>query len=481
MFTGIDIGGTNTDIAVIDSQINTYKVPNTDGLDNALQKISSYGRLAISTSQPLNEIITGHTADIRTITIPGPGLVYPGAVKGSVSHRGDIVEPIDPEEIKKIMKGQHARAIAIAGKFSVRNDALEKQVYDIVSQFYSDEQIALSYPIGALNFPARIHTTKLNARIKGKVASLIRQIQKVNPDFFFVTSTGGLTSPARALDNPMLLFHSSPATVANGAYYLTKNENCLVIDIGGTTTELVPLKDGKPILETVVLEGAKTMIQAVSAMSIPFGGDSCIRSDLCPFRAGSSRSFGGGEPTLTDALNVMGARIGDAERSEVLDHTTAQNVVHRYLETVASAVKEYHPEVLIGTGYLAHYLLSDIAERAQTVGIVPEHAASANAVGAAVSKVSLEVHIHVDSERKRLTLNGISYPYKDTRDEEDLLSYATELVREIARKEGAPEEDIEDIEVLYFSSYDVVRGWRVTAKITNMVLAIAPGISVEAL
>jgi N-methylhydantoinase A/oxoprolinase/acetone carboxylase beta subunit len=44
------------------------------------------------------------------------------------------------------MKGQHARAIAIAGKFSVRNDALEKQVYDIVSQFYSDEQIALSYP-----------------------------------------------------------------------------------------------------------------------------------------------------------------------------------------------------------------------------------------------------------------------------------------------------------------------------------------------
>ena len=50
-----------------------------------------------------------------------------------------------------------------------------------------------------------------------------------------------------------------------------------------------------------------------------------------------------------------------------------------------------------------------------------------------------------------------------------------------SRKEGAPEEDIEDIEVLYFSSYDVVRGWRVTAKITNMVLAIAPGISVEAL
>ncbi len=481
MFTGIDIGGTNTDIAVIDSQINTYKVPNSDGLENALSKISTYGRLAVSTSQPLNEIITGHTADIRTITIPGPGLVYPGAVKGAVSHRGDIVEPIDPEEIKKIIKGQHARAIAIAGKFSVRNDSLEKQVYDIVSQYYSDEQIAISSPIGALDFPARIHTTKYNAGIKGKVASLIRQIQRVHPDFYFVTSTGGLTSPTRALLNPMVLFHSSPATVANGAYYLSRNENCLVIDIGGTTTELVPLKDGKPIYETVVLDGSKTLIQAVSATSIPYGGDSCIRSELCPFRAGNSRSFGGGEPTLTDALNVMGARIGDADRSAVLDHTDAQRAVHQYLELVSSAVKEYHPHILVGTGYLAHYLLSDIAERAQTTGIVPEHAASANAVGAAVSKVSLEVHIHVDTERKRLTLNGLSYPYKDARDEEHLITYAMELIRDIARKEGAPEEDIADIQVLSYSSYDVVRGWRVTATITDMVLAIAPGISVEAL
>jgi len=75
MFAGIDIGDTNTDIAIIDSQINTYKVPNADGLDNALSMISPGGRLAISTSQPLNEIITGRSVDIRTICIPGPGLV----------------------------------------------------------------------------------------------------------------------------------------------------------------------------------------------------------------------------------------------------------------------------------------------------------------------------------------------------------------------------------------------------------------------
>ncbi len=481
MFTGIDIGGTNTDVAVIDSQISTYKVPNGEGLDHALMKTSKTGRLAVSTSQPLNEIITGPPVDIHTITIPGPGLVYAGAVKGAVSHRGDIVEPINPDEIYQLMRGQHARAIAIAGKFSVRNDIQEKQVYDIVSQFYSDEQIAISSPLGGLNFPARIHTTRYNARIKGKVSSLIKQIKKVNPDFYFVTSTGGLISSDRALENPMLLFHSSPATVATGAYYLSKIDDCLVVDIGGTTTELVPVQAGKPIFETVILDGSKTMIQAVSATSIPYGGDSCIRDGLCSFRVGCSRAFGGGEPTLTDALNVLGARIGQATRSDVLDRMTAQHVVQQYVDAVSHAIEKYHPSVLVGTGYLAHYLLSDLAERIKTTGVVPEHAASANAVGAAVSKLSLEVHVHVDTERKRLTLNGMAYPYKDMQDEEHLLTYVTELVRDIARRERAPEEDIEDVQIRLFSSYDVVRGWRVTAKITDMVLAIAPGISVEAL
>ena len=176
-----------------------------------------------------------------------------------------------------------------------------------------------------------------------------------------------------------------------------------------------------------------------------------------------------------------GARIGDVSRSEVIEKTLAQTVVYNYLELVSTAVREYNPKIIIGTGYLAHYLLSDIAERARTIGIVPEHAASANAVGAAVSRVSLEVHIHVDSERKRLTVNGIEYPFHDPADDEQLLTHTTELIRDIARKEGAPDNDIQEVQVLFFSSYDVVRGWRVTAKITDIILGIAPGISSEAL
>lgn len=480
MFTGIDIGGTNTDIAVIDSVIHTYKIPNRSGFKEALKIVPASQRLAISTSQPLNEILTGSPVDIRSITIPGPGLIYPGAVKGAVSHRGEIVEPIDRDEILNLIRNCHADKIVIVGKFSVRNSSLEDEVHTIVSDFFSDEHVATSSHLGVLNFPARIRTTEMNVRIKAHVAALIRQISAVHNNFLFVTSRGGLCGPDQVYLNPSLLFHSSPATVATGAYYLSREEDALVIDIGGTTTDLIRISGGKPVYETVVFEGKKTLIQAIEAKNIPYGGDSAIRDELCRFRTGAPRSFGGGEPTLTDALNVLGARIGDEKRSQGLDPKKAHEVVQGYLETVASAVREYHPKILIGTGYLAHYLLPEITERAQTPGTVPEHAASANAVGAAVSRVSLDFHVHADSEQKRLIINGKDHEYRGSFDDESLIRYMHTFARNSAVSEGAPEDDVNDLIMHSFTAYNVVRGWRVTARISDFVLGIAPGISMEA-
>lgn len=159
MFTGIDIGGTNTDIALIDDDIHTIKMPNTVGLSLALHEAGRGGRLAVSTSQPLNAMVTGPGGTIRTITIPGPGLVYGGAIKGAIGPRGDIMEPVDTEEIERLLRGSRADAIAIAGKFSVRNPIQEEIVRDIARQFFDDDQIAISAPLGGLNFPARITTT----------------------------------------------------------------------------------------------------------------------------------------------------------------------------------------------------------------------------------------------------------------------------------------------------------------------------------
>ncbi len=480
MFTGIDIGGTNTDIALIDDDIQTIKVPNSKGLEQALEMAGQSGRLAVSTSQPLNAMVTGTAGRIRTITIPGPGLVYGGAVKGAVGPRGDILEPVDTEEIEKLLKGCRADGIAIAGKFSVRNPVQEEIVRDIARQFFNDEQIAISASLGGLNFPARIATTRINAGIKSKVAALSDRIRKTHQDSLFVTSDGGLCGHDRAIENPSLLYHSSPATVALGAGYLSKKKNFLVVDIGGTTTDLVPIKDGKPILETLFVQGKRTLIQAVSADTIPFGGDSCIRDELMQFRSGNARAFGGAEPTLTDAINVLGADIGDTSRSCCLDPQKAEDAYREYLETLGGIIHQMDPALIVGAGFLAPYLIPDLADEARVRFFVPDHAGSANAVGAAVSRISISIHAHADSQRGVLSLNGIDHPLPAGMSDDDLLVHTGELVRTMAREEGAPQEDLHELITSRYSAYNVVRGGRVQARITDFVIGIAPGITAEA-
>ena len=78
-------------------------------------------------------------------------------------------------------------------------------------------------------------------------------------------------------------------------------------------------------------------------------------------------------------------------------------------------------------------------------------------------------------------MNGKVCEYKKTTDDEELLGYTKEIIREVALAEGAPEEDIQDIAVILFSTYNVVRGWRITARITDIILGIAPGITQELL
>ncbi len=480
MFTGIDIGGTNTDIALIDEDIRTIKVPNSKGLDQAMQMAGDDGRLVVSTSQPLNAMITGTAGRIRTITIPGPGLVYGGAVKGAVGPRGDILEPVDTEEIQNLLKGCRAEGIAIAGKFSVRNPLQEEIVRDIARQFFDEEQIAISAPLGGLNFPARIATTRINAGIKSKVTSLSDKIRKNHQDSLFVTSDGGLCGHDRAIANPSLLYYSSPATVALGAVYLSKKKDCLIVDIGGTTTDLVLINDGKPILNTLFVQGKKTLIQAVSADTIPFGGDSCIRDELLQFRSGNARAFGGAEPTLTDALNVLGADIGDTSRSCCLDSQKAEDAYWKYIETLGGIIHHMDPPLIVGAGFLAPYIIPDLADEARVRFYVPDHAGSANAVGAAVSRISISVHAHADSQRGILILNGIDHPLPIGLSDDDLLVYTGELIREMARSEGAPSADLHELVTSQYSAYNVVRGGRVQARITDFVIGIAPGITAEA-
>ena len=482
MLIGMDVGGTNTDLAMVDEEIRSVKIPNTRGMKEALGQVRSCGRLAVSTSTPLNTVLAGSPARVKAIVIPGPGLCRPGGIRGAVNHRGDIVEEIDPVEVEERLVSSPGDVIAIAGKFSVRNPALEKEAAALALRYYAEERIATSHHLAGLGFPARIATTRLNAAMKEPVFRLVGDIRAEKRDFLFFKGDGGLTLPDDAVDNPSVLYHSSAAAVALGAYFLSGQADCTVVDVGGTTTDLVPLVGGMPLMEVLVHQGERTVTRAVHAVSLPFGGDSLVGGNgLEPVRAGNSLAFGGGSPTLTDALNVTGEEIGDREASALLAADRAAGALEFYISQVSRMVGDSGARRLVGTGYLAPYLVPEIARRAGARFTIPPHWECANAVGVAVSRVSLTLHARFDSGRGIVVFNGEQQPLGKMGDDDAVIGRCREEVRRRAIAAGANPGDLGVIEVLYYHGYDVIRGSFSHSRIADVVVQVAPGVTVEAL
>jgi N-methylhydantoinase A/oxoprolinase/acetone carboxylase beta subunit len=434
----------------------------------------------VSTSQPLNRLVTGRPSSVHTLTIPGAGLPSAGSVAGMVNHRGDILEEIDPDEIRKELSGNPSDYLAICGKFSVRNPALEEQVKAIALGFYPPGRITTSHGLARLGFPARSATTGVNARIQEIVTEMNLMISHYAQDFFFFKGDGGLASGRAVLRNPSVLFNSSPAAVALGARYLSGLSDCLVVDIGGTTTDLVPLRNGAPGMQDVRIDGKLTFIRSIEAVSIPFGGDSVVEHDLRPRREGNALAFGGLRPTLTDALNSCGASIGNATLSGSLDPALAERVIRGYVSTVSAEIRALGADRIVGAGFLAEHLIPEIGREAGVRCMIPEHAGCANAIGVAISRVSLSLRVHMDTGKERMVVNGEIMRIDAEMGDDELIAWCSDEVRRQAREMGAPEEDVAEVSVDYFQAYDVVRYGRRTERIADLQVSIAPGITADA-
>jgi len=479
MLTGVDIGGTNTDFATVGDEITAYKVPNAEGFAGAFSRGKLEGRLAVSTSQPLNRILTGDPISVHILTVPGPGLCCHDGMNGAVSHRGDIVEQIDPEEIADCISRNRQDALAIICKFSIRNSSIEEEIAKIAGPWYPEERIALSHFLGRMNFPARIITTELNARLKNTVSTQAEIIRRTQGDFLFFKGDGGLASPKETIQCPSLLYNSSAAAVALGAHYLTGENDCLIVDIGGTTTDLVPIKEGNPVMEIIFIDKKRTMIESVRTHSLPYGGDSVIRETLKPGRIGNALAFGGPAPTLTDALNCTGEEIGTHGLSKLPSRAMAETIVDKYVAIVVEAVKVKNPPKLIGAGFLSPYLIPRIGKEAGVPYTVPYHAECANAIGVAVSRVSLTLYARFDTGRNMVAYNGQREFFEHTDDDEELIKICIDEVRRRALESGAYADDVRDIRLQYFNAYDVIRGGYRAERITDIIVQIPPGITAE--
>lgn len=490
MIIGIDIGGTNTDAAIVSDEIRTIKMPNDVGLGGVLKEVSKFAdlkeeKVVVSTSWPLNLIISKFSEyQTLSLIVPGPGLNYSSygiPLKGYINHRGDVAEGIDENEVKKVVQESKFDNIAISSKFSVRNSYIENRILEIVSEFVEKERIALSHFVGGLNYPARINTTVVNAKIKKTVHELTKLIVSYAGDFYYFKGDGGIVPYRIVLENPSELYNSSPAAVALGARYLTGETDALVIDIGGTSTDFVELVNGVPrIAEGIDIAGRRTLIRCVDSFSIPLGGDSVVSDNKLRPVSCRSIAFGGKDFTLTDALNCAGHEIGNYQASRAVENCNAEEVIDQFVSVVAETAMQLGCSKIVGTGYLAPYLIPDIAKRVGVPYIIPDHHEAVNAVGVAVSRVSLTLYARIDTEKCFAAYNGNveDCPFKagSLPDDEQILEVVRNKVFEIARSFGASDEELGKVKTVYFNSFTVVRGGMKRGIIADVIVQIEPGI-----
>ncbi len=547
MIIGLDVGGTHTDVVLLGEQgIECQaKVPTTHddllacvwkGLEAVTLGVAPHEveRLVLSTTLTTNAIAEAKLPPVGMIVAAGPGLdpeafrtgEHYYSVSGSIDHRGREIQPIEPMEIEAIaskLRKEGVRHVGVVGKFSVRNPKHETQIQQLLGDHF--DYVILGHRLsGHLNFPRRIATAYLNAAVYSihkKFFDAVRRSLKRNGlaiPIHILKADGGTMSFDASLDLPGQTILSGPAASVMGSLpYATENLDTLVLDIGGTTTDMAILVGTVPLLAAQGAEVGqfRTLIRALRSHSLALGGDTAVRVkngrlQLGPDREGPAMAFGGPTPTPTDAIIVLGEDLkGNREASErgmaqvaqalgLPLHEAAQRVFDEACRGILQAAEDMvqainakpvytvrqllegyqaEPKEILVLGGPAPYFAKRMQEISPySVRVVPQWDV-ANAVGAALARTTCELTLFVDTERGIATApeEAFHHPVKRDFTMEKAVSLALELLTEKAVREGASRDDLET-EVLEKLQFNMVRGFYTTGKYYRVRVQVKPGL-----
>ena len=443
---GIDVGGTNTDAVLMDgltvvSKIKTPTTPDvTTGITTALRHIlessgtatSDISGVMIGTTHFTNAVVERKrlepTAAVRlglpaTLALP-PMVDWPDDLAerlgrhtylchGGHEFDGREISPLDPDEVRGVAKeiaGKGITAIAVSSVFSPVNTSMEQAAAAILAEEVSDAQVTLSSDIGRVGLLERENAAILNACLRPLARETISAFRQAIADLgitaplYITQNDGTLMSADYAEQYPVLTFASGPTNSMRGAAFLSGLKDAMVVDIGGTTSDVGALTHGFPREASVAVDigGVRTNFRMPDVYSFGLGGGSLVRED--PLRVGpqsvgyriteEALVFGGETLTTTDIAVAAGAAdIGDAERVQGIDEDLVTGAMARIQEMADSAVDrmktsaEPIPVIIVGGGSIL--IASPIAGASEMVK--PEHFEAANAVGAAIAQISGEV------------------------------------------------------------------------------------------
>jgi N-methylhydantoinase A/oxoprolinase/acetone carboxylase beta subunit len=317
---GLDTGGTYTDAVLFDpdqgviasAKSLTTKHDLAIGLQGAIERVLPHlpadktprdiALVSMSTTLATNAIVEGHGAPICLILIGYDAKALERAnlkhalgndpvifIGGGHKPSGDEQAPLDLEAARATILAHAPKvaAFAVSGYFSVRNPAHEIVLRDLIREL-SDRPVSCGHELTSkLDAPRRALTCALNARLIPQLQQLIRAVagllekQAIGAPLMVVKGDGSLMDSAVALACPVETILSGPAASLVGARYLSGEDTVIVSDMGGTTTDIAMLKQGRPVLnkEGATVAGWKTMVEAVAVHTYGLGGDSEVRID----------------------------------------------------------------------------------------------------------------------------------------------------------------------------------------------------------
>lgn len=445
MRIGIDVGGTNTDAVLMDGNavVTSTKTPTTqdvsDGITRALETIigdsyldiSQITAVMIGTTHFTNAIIERKhlipTACIRlglpaTASTP-PMIDWADDIRDAIGGHyylahgghefdGRKISELDEAEILRILsdiKSKNIRSIAISSVFSPVNTEFEQVVHDLALREIPDASITLSHKIGRIGLLERENAAIMNACLNDLAQRTIAGFRSalvnlnITAPLYISQNDGTLMSAETATEYPVLTFASGPTNSMRGAAFLSGLQDAIVVDIGGTTTDIGVLQKGFPRTAGLVVEigGVRTNFRMPDTYSIGLGGGSIVESDplqIGPHSVGyqliqQARVFGGDTLTTTDIIVASGAEdIGEPSYVADLDKTFVQTAKTHIMDKISVAVDRMKtsadpvPVIVVGGGSI---LVTDSVEGASKM-MKPEYFAVANAIGAAIAQVGGE-------------------------------------------------------------------------------------------
>ena len=317
---GVDTGGTYTDAAVIEAAghkvIASAKALTTKGdlaigvseaITKAITKAiaalpqglapGDISLVSVSTTLATNAVVEGHGSPVGVILIgfdaqmaerTGIAKAFPGMpvalIDGGHDHNGDERAKLDQARLAEIIGEFDAKvdAFAVAGAFAVRNPAHEFAAREAITAHTGKPATISSELSSALDAPRRALTAALNARLISRISRLIEAVGRamrqlgIACPLMIVKGDGTLALAETVALRPIETVMSGPAASLVGARWLSGLDSFIMSDMGGTTTDLGIVVDGRLQIadEGAEIGGWRTMVKAADVRTVGLGGDS---------------------------------------------------------------------------------------------------------------------------------------------------------------------------------------------------------------